>query len=226
MIEMPKFIGDGDERGLVKAYRARIEQLENTIREMYAWAHGPAEYAGLEELVRDAVVDCAAYGRTPTRMRQVWLDGCERFIFAVSPLATRRTSEDAVYDMLKHASDIRRDRVLGGEEVRDRLWHVARAAADLLPLGRNIVQEAIDEYLRAAEEHPGMTLECDGHTDASRLFALVEEIGEVAAALTYDNDVETGHNAQLEDEAIQVVALALAWATRYQDEEGEGEVRC
>lgn len=223
MIEMPKFIDNGDKEGLTKAYRARIEKLENTIREMYAWAHGPAHYSDLENLVRDAVVDCSAYGRTPTRMRQVWLDGCERFIFAGPSLGVRRTSEDAVYDMLKHASDIRRDRVLGGEEVRDRLWHVARAAADLLPPGGNIAQEAIDEYLRAAEKHPGMTLECDGHTDASRLFALVEEIGEVAAALTYDNDVETGHNAQLGDEAIQVVALALAWATRYQDEEGEGD---
>lgn len=217
MIEMPKSIGDGDGDGedLIEAYRARIEKLETTVREMYSWAHGPANYSGLEELVRDAVVDCSAYGRTPTRMRRVWFDGCERFIFAVPPLATRRAPEDAVYDMLKHASGIRRDRVLGGEEVRDRLWHVARAAADLLPPGRNIAQEAIDEYLRAAEKRPGMTLECEGHTDATRLYALVEEIGEVAAALTYDNDVETGHNAQLEDEAIQVVALALAWATRY-----------
>jgi len=153
-------------------------------------------------------------------MRQVWLDGYERFIFAVPPLSGRLTPEDAVYEMLKHASDIRRDRVLGGEVVRDRLWHVARAAADLLPPGRDIAKEAVDEYLRAADKHPGMTLECEGHTDATRLYALVEEIGEVAAALTYDNDVETGHNAHLEEEAIQVVALALAWATRYMEDRG------
>ena len=65
-----------------------------------------------------------------------------------------------------------------------------------------------------------MTLECDGHTDATRLFALVEEIGEVAACLTYDNNAETGHNSDLESEVIQVIALALAWATRYL-EDGE-----
>ena len=49
-------------------------------------------------------------------------------------------------------------------------------------------------------------------------FALVEEIGEVAACLTYDNDAETGHNSDLESEVIQVIALALAWATRYLDD--------
>ena len=64
-----------------------------------------------------------------------------------------------------------------------------------------------------------MTLECDGHTDSTRLFALVEEIGEVAACLTYDNDAETGHGSDLESEVIQVIALALAWATRYLEDE-------
>lgn len=46
----------------------------------------------------------------------------------------------------------------------------------------------------------------------------VEEIGEVAACLTYDNDAETGHSSDLESEVIQVIALALAWATRYLDD--------
>ena len=48
----------------------------------------------------------------------------------------------------------------------------------------------------------------------------MEEIGEVAACLTYDNDAETGHGSDLESEVIQVIALALAWATRYL-EDGE-----
>jgi len=216
MIEMPKFIGNEDEEGLVKAYRARIEKLENTIREMYAWAHGPAHYSGLENLVRDAVVDCSAHGRTPTLMRTVWLKGCE--MESLSAISRPRLGpEDAVYEMLKHTSLMRGAGVLVGEPVQNYLWNVARAAADLLPQSSadTVIKDAIDEYLRAAEKHPGMTLECEGHTDATRLYALVEEIGEVAAALTYDNGVETGHNAQLEDEAIQVVALALAWATRY-----------
>ena len=96
---------------------------------------------------------------------------------------------------------------------------VAHYARMLLP-GRDVLALSLEEYSRAAEKHPGMTLECDGHTDATRLFALVEEIGEVAACLTYDNDADTGHGSDLESEVIQVIALALAWATRYL-EDGE-----
>lgn len=104
----------------------------------------------------------------------------------------------------------------GGPFVID-LTGVAFAAKLLLP-GRDVLPLALEEYSRAAQKHPGMTLECEGHTDSTRLFALVEEIGEVAACLTYDNDAETGHNSDLESEVIQVIALALAWATRYLDD--------
>lgn len=73
------------------------------------------------------------------------------------------------------------------------------------------------EYERAAVKHPGMTLDCDGPTDENRFYALAEEVGEVAAALTYDNAQDTGHNADLISEVTQVGALALAWLVRYQD---------
>ena len=98
------------------------------------------------------------------------------------------------------------------------LWHTANTASKLLPEDFDVLTRALEEYSLAAKKHPGMTLECDGHTDATRLFALVEEIGEVAACLTYDNDAETGHGSDLESEVIQVIALALAWATRYLDD--------
>ena len=75
------------------------------------------------------------------------------------------------------------------------------------------------EYERAAVKHPGMTLDADGHTDESRFYALAEEVGEVAASLTYDNAQGTGHNADLISEVTQVGALALAWLARYQDRE-------
>ena len=42
MIEMPRFIYDGDVAGIAEACRSRVEKLENTIREMYARARGPA----------------------------------------------------------------------------------------------------------------------------------------------------------------------------------------
>ena len=53
--------------------------------------------------------------------------------------------------------------------------------------------------------------------DENRFYALAEEVGEVCAALTYDNKADTGHNADLISEVTQVGALALAWLTRYQE---------
>jgi hypothetical protein len=79
------------------------------------------------------------------------------------------------------------------------------------------VAEFLAEYERSAVKHPGMTLDADGHTDESRFYALAEEVGEVCAALTYDNKAATGHNADLTSEVIQVGALALAWLTRYRN---------
>lgn len=75
----------------------------------------------------------------------------------------------------------------------------------------------VAEWERAAVKHPGMTLDCDGPTDENRFYALAEEVGEVCAALTYDNKADTGHNADLISEVTQVGALALAWLTRYQE---------
>ena len=75
----------------------------------------------------------------------------------------------------------------------------------------------VAEWERAAVKHPGMTLDCDGPTDELRFYALAEEVGEVAASLTYDNTDSTGHNADTIAEVTQVGALALAWLTRYQD---------
>lgn len=80
-------------------------------------------------------------------------------------------------------------------------------------------KEFLTEYDRAAKKHPGMTLDSDGHTNESRFYALAEEVGEVAAALTYDNAQDTGHNANLISEVVQVGGLALAWLSRCQDGE-------
>ena len=77
----------------------------------------------------------------------------------------------------------------------------------------------VAEWERAAAKHPGMTLDADGPTDENRFYALAEEVGEVAAALTYDNANATGHNSDLISEVTQVGALALAWLARYQDGE-------
>ena len=103
--------------------------------------------------------------------------------------------------------------------VAEKLEFVAIGAAEFLRhCGVKEFEKAfVAEYERAAAKHPGMTLDCDGHTDESRFYALAEEVGEVAAALTYDNANSTGHNVDLIAEVTQVGALALAWLVRYQD---------
>mgnify|MGYP000896038301 CR=1 FL=1 len=98
----------------------------------------------------------------------------------------------------------------------------AGAAAMLQQLG---VEEPADafvaEYERAAAKHPGMTLDSDKHTDESRYYALAEEVGEVCAALTYDNKADTGHNSDLISEVTQVGGLAIAWVVRLHKEDGK-----
>ena len=109
----------------------------------------------------------------------------------------------------------RRDAIAGS------LRFIAADAASVL-IGLGVEDPAaafVAEWERAAVKHPGMTLDADGHTDESRFYALAEEVGEVAAALTYDNARGTGHNADLIAEVTQVGALALAWLARYQNGE-------
>lgn len=80
------------------------------------------------------------------------------------------------------------------------------------------VGEFLAEYERAAKKHPGMTLDSDQHTNESRFYALAEEVGEVCAALTYDNKADTGHNSDLISEVTQVGGLAIAWLMRFDKE--------
>ena len=103
--------------------------------------------------------------------------------------------------------------------IRSKLEFIAMDAMELLlHYGvENFGEAFVAEYERAAAKHPGMTLDCDGHTGRSRFYALAEEVGEVAASLTYDNAEGTGHNADTISEVTQVGALALAWLTRYQE---------
>ncbi len=154
---------------------------------------------------------------TSTRMVEVWSEGIERFpaerCRASAPDPAFEVSQQMYYAALLY--DVS---TVSSSKAREWLWKIAAAASRLLPEDFDVLGAALEEYSRAAQKHPNMTLECDGHTDATRLFALVEEIGEVAACLTYDNAAETGHNSDLESEVIQVIALALAWATRYLDD--------
>ena len=158
---------------------------------------------------------------TGARMVEVWSEGVARFpaerCRASAPDRAFEVSQQMYYAALLY--DVS---TVSSSKAREWLWKLANSASRLLPEDFDVLGAALREYCRAAKKHPGMTLECDSPTDAARLFAIVEEIGEVAACLTYDNYAETGHGSDLESEVIQVIALALAWATRYL-EEAEGE---
>lgn len=66
------------------------------------------------------------------------------------------------------------------------------------------------EYDRARAKHGDCTLDGDGLTDTQRYCALLEEVGEIARALTYDRD----HAGNLSEEIVQCGGLALAWLAR------------
>lgn len=203
-----------------RASQRRVEELSQTIRNIYVWAHASGDLPELDEFLREACVSVPDEILTRSRMAEVWKRGCEDFLEEWAGQLDTSThvslSQMMYYSSLMVTTDL-----VSADSARGWLWKIAYSASLLLDEDFDVLPEALEEYSRAAKKHPGMTLECNGHTDATRLFALVEEIGEVAACLTYDNDAETGHNSDLESEVIQVIALALAWATRYLDE-GQG----
>lgn len=199
-----------------RASQRRVEELERALQSAYSWGYFPGKLSELDEILEAAAVPIPEGIATRTRMIKVWAEGFKKHPgWAIQPEA--RCPRREVAWMLHYASRLPEAPRVSKASVREWLWKIARAASNLLNDGLevSVPDLALEEYYRAAEKHPGMTLECDGHTEATRLFALVEEIGEVAACLTYDNDAETGHGSDLESEVIQVIALALAWATRY-----------
>lgn len=202
---------------MFRASQRRVEELSQTIRNIYVWAHTSGGLLELDEFLREACVSVPDEILTRNRMAEVWKRGCEDFLEEWAGQLDTSThmslSQMMYYSSLMVTADL-----VSADNARGWLWKLAYSASLLLDEDFDVLSEALEEYSRAAKKHPGMTLECDGHTDATRLFALVEEIGEVAACLTYDNDAETGHGSDLESEVIQVIALALAWATRYLDD--------
>lgn len=204
---------------LFRASQRRVEELEKALQSSYIWGYSTGKLSELDALLEAAAVSIPAEIVTRNRMIAMWEEGFREHRDWTLPSEEAGPEKELSW-MLHYASQLDSAQVLPKALVREILWKMALTASNLLSPDLDVLALALEEYLRAAKKHPGMTLECDGHTDATRLFALVEEIGEVAACLTYDNDAETGHNSDLESEVIQVIALALAWATRYL-EDGE-----
>lgn len=204
---------------LFRASQERIAELAQALQDVYTWAYASGRLSDLDEIMTSAGVPIPGGAFTRSRIIRVWKEGCERFPRERDGGSVSDPSIQILW-MLHYTSRLRDVELVDRSTARAWLWKVANTASKLLSEDFDVLSRALEEYFRAAKKHPGMTLECDGHTDATRLFALVEEIGEVAACLTYDNDAETGHGSDLESEVTQVIALALAWATRYL-EDGE-----
>jgi hypothetical protein len=118
--------------------------------------------------------------------------------------------------MMQSVGSIARQLGPGSGRIRGRrvdLMFTAIAADDMLRIlevedpGKLYKQE----FEAAKRKHPGHTFDLPEVPDGDKYWALAEEVGEVAAALTYDNSDDTGHKAELIKEIVQVGALALAW---------------
>lgn len=72
-----------------------------------------------------------------------------------------------------------------------------------------VIRLILDEYDRAKAKHGGYTLDGSLSTDTLRLAALVEEVGEVAKLMTYDQ--VSADVTQLRAELVQVACLAAMW---------------
>lgn len=82
------------------------------------------------------------------------------------------------------------------------------SAAYYAELVQQQFQEVIDEYLAAAIKHGvERTPAWPGMRYGDKLAILVEEVGEVCRALTYDDADEDNLKAEL----LQVATMALAW---------------
>lgn len=195
-------------------WEARADYLEHELKK--AFTRIDALEGTVEDLNREARAESRAprANSTEAAMRRVW----ENFLYecpTTAQVISLLNPSRAVAGMAAEVARMADATLLRSADRVRALAMTAAYAARFLPEDEDPLALALEEYRRAAQKHPGMTLECDGHTEASRLFALMEEVGEVAACLTYDNTDSTGHNSDLKDEAVQVVGLALAWATRY-----------
>ena len=204
---------------LYRASQRRVKELESALQDAYTWAYTSGKLSEIDSLLEKVAVPIPAEIVTRNRMIEVWEEGFKKHHGWTIPPENPVPERELIW-MLHYAALLTNAAYIRKETAREWLWKIARAASNLLSPDLDVLALALEEYISATRKHSGMTLECDGHTEATRLFALVEEIGEVAACLTYDNDAETGHGSDLESEVIQVVALALAWATRYL-EDGE-----
>jgi hypothetical protein len=83
-----------------------------------------------------------------------------------------------------------------------------------------LVQDQVRaEVWRAEYKHRDEAMTSPVHGDGKRLSILVEEVGEVGSAMTYDK----GSRANLREELIQVAAMATAWVYAMDTQDAESK---
>ena len=99
---------------------------------------------------------------------------------------------------------------------------IAMRWADALATDGESIESAADavrrEYDRAHAKHAGLTPNNPAMSNDDRAAILIEEVGEVARALTPDANTEVGHAGNLREELIQTATMALAWLARLLDD--------
>lgn len=97
---------------------------------------------------------------------------------------------------------------MGGERMPPRWWEPWPAdGGRSAPAEERVVRAIRLERARQVEKHGLLSVSSPAVTDAERLAILVEEVGEVARAMTYDN----GNEDELIAELVQVAAVAVGW---------------
>ena len=77
-----------------------------------------------------------------------------------------------------------------------------------------VIRGLLEEYDRAKVKHGENTLDGALSNDLLQLAALVEEVGEVAHEMTYDQDGSPAERgARLKKELLQVASVAMTWAS-------------
>lgn len=177
----------------------------------------------------DAALADFVRGYEPARTRPHVLDAAIGLALAEEPgILPEATYRWRLCTLARHAGAVAQ----GGARAADMAMTATVAAAwaaDLDLAGRRptvidadytgrreeiLIFDCAAEYDRAAAKHHGITPYHQGMSDTHRAAILIEEVGEVARALTPDAAAPTGHAGDLRAELVQVATMALAWTAR------------
>ena len=212
-------------------WRHRTSGRSVTIADAGATATTGARVAYTDPLGRrrhDAALADFVRGYEPARTRPHVLDAAIGLALAEEPGILPETSYRwRLCTLTRYAGDVARSRcrpmdmamaaTIAAEWVAilDTAGRPATTDADQLVRREEIlIYDCAAEYDRAAAKRHGITPYHPAMSDTHRAAILIEEVGEVARALTPDATAPTGHAGDLRAELVRAATMALAWAAR------------